>query len=65
MALRWFAGCSSYDISLNHGVHYQEKMKSVWFVVDLVNLCEELKNHFPSGYRYRTHSTHTKISERI
>ena len=30
MALRWFAGGSSYDIALYHGVHYQETMKSVW-----------------------------------
>ena len=50
MALAWFAGGSSYDISLNHCVHYQEIMKSVWIVVDLVNLCEELKIHFPSTY---------------
>ena len=50
MALRWFAGGCSYDISLNHGVHYQEVMKSVWIVVDLVNLCEELKIHFSSTH---------------
>ena len=43
MVLRWFAGGSSYRISLNHGVHYQEIMKSAWIVVDLVNLCKELK----------------------
>ena len=52
MALAWFAGGSSYDISLNHCVHYQEIMKSVWIVVDLVNLCEELKIHFPSTSKY-------------
>ena len=39
MAIQWFAGGSSYDIALNHDVNYQEMMKSVWTVVDLVNLC--------------------------
>ena len=43
MVLRWFAGGSSYRSSLNHDVQYQEIMKSAWIVVDLVNLCKELK----------------------
>ena len=58
MVLRWFAGGSSYDISLNHGVHYQEIMKGLWIVVDLVILCEELKSSLVSitlfeGNNYR------------
>ena len=57
MALRWFAGGSSYDIALYHGVHYQETMKSVWTIVDLVNLCEKIKIQFPS-----THTEQEKVA---
>ena len=57
MALRWFAGGSSFDIALYHGVHYQETMKSVWTIVDLVNLCEKIKIQFPS-----THTEQEKVT---
>jgi hypothetical protein len=39
IALRYFAGGSSYDICLAHGVSHSEVFKSVWLVVDAVNQC--------------------------
>ena len=50
MSIRWFAGGCAYDISEMHGVNYQEVMQSVWKIVDLVNMCEEIKIEFPSSY---------------
>ena len=47
MSISWFAGGCAYDISEIHGVNYQEVMMSVWKIVDLVNMCEEIKIEFP------------------
>ena len=58
MAIHWFAVGSSYDIAVNHGLYYQKIMKSVWIVVDLVNLCETIKNYFPS-----IHTEQEKVAE--
>ena len=48
MAIRWFVGGDRYDISQNHGVSTNEVMKSVWTIVDLVKMCEQIKINFPS-----------------
>jgi hypothetical protein len=50
IALRYFAGGSSYDISLTHGVSHTEVYKSVWLVVDAVNTCKKLNIEFPSDH---------------
>lgn len=53
MTIHWFALGSSYDITLNHDVQYQKIMKSVWMIVDLLNLCEKIKIQFPSTHTER------------
>ena len=50
MALRWFAGGDKGDIAPHHGVGFDEVMKSVWEVVDLVNKCEKLQFKFPDTH---------------
>ena len=50
IALRYFAGGSSYDISLTHGVSHTEVFNSVWLVVQAVNKCSELDIKFPSDH---------------
>ena len=57
MAIHQFAVGSSYDIAFNHGVQYQEIMKSVWMIFDLLNLCEKIKIQFPS-----THTEKEKVA---
>ena len=47
MALHWMAGGDKMDIAPNHGVGFDEVMKSVWAVVDAVNSCDDLKMKFP------------------
>ena len=58
MPIRWFAGGDQYDISQNHGVSTNEVMKSVWIIVDLVNMCEQIKIKFPS-----THADQEKVAD--
>jgi hypothetical protein len=50
IALRYFAGGSSYDISLTHGVSHTEVFNSVWIVVEAVNKCSEFDIKFPSDH---------------
>ena len=58
MAIRWFAGGDQYDISQNHGVSTNEVIKSVCNIVDLVNICEQIKIKFPS-----THADQEKLAD--
>jgi hypothetical protein len=50
IALRYFSGRSSYDISLTHGVSHTEVYKSVWLIVDTINTCKKLNIEFPSDH---------------
>jgi hypothetical protein len=50
IALRYFAGGSSYDIALTHGVSHTEVYVSIWRVVDAVNKCSELDIDFPKDH---------------
>jgi hypothetical protein len=45
-ALRYFAGCSVYDIALIHGISVTEVHQSIWQVVNAVNNCSKLKFEF-------------------
>ena len=49
MALRYFAGGSSYDIMCVFCVSYSEVLKSVWIIVDAVNVCPEFLISYPSS----------------
>ena len=46
MAIRFFAGGSVYDISVNHGVGVTEVYKSVSKVIKAINSCPELEIEF-------------------
>lgn len=47
-ALWYFAGGSSYDITLVHGISHSEVFNSIWKIVDAANGCEKLEFSFPS-----------------
>jgi hypothetical protein len=46
-ALRYFAGGSSYDIMVVHGISHSSLFQSVWLVVDAIHSCKELQISFP------------------
>ena len=48
MAIRWMASGDKLYIAPNHGVEWNEVMKSIWEVVDKMSCCESLKHRFPS-----------------
>jgi hypothetical protein len=50
MALRYFAGGDPLDISDFHGVHDDEVLRSVWFVVDAIHASPELNIKFPESH---------------
>lgn len=50
MALRYFCGGCPHDIALAHGVHAKEVLKSVWYVVDAVNMTNSMSIKFPSTH---------------
>mmetsp|Transcript_13429 Transcript_13429/g.25216 ORF Transcript_13429/g.25216 Transcript_13429/m.25216 type:complete len:487 (+) Transcript_13429:1058-2518(+) len=51
MALRYFCGGDPQDIGLAHGVNgTTEVLKSVWFVVDAVNLTSSMNIKFPVSH---------------
>ncbi len=47
MSIAIFLWGSSYDLMVNFGISHPESMKSVWFVVEVVNQVEEFCIHFP------------------
>ena len=49
-ALRYFAGGSTYDISVVHGIGVTDVFRSVWQVVDAVNACPQLAFSYPSDH---------------
>lgn len=49
-ALRYFAGGSSYDISVAHGISHSEVFNSIWKVVDAVQHSPELSFAFPEAH---------------
>lgn len=50
VALRYFSGGGSDDVSLAHGMSHSEVCKSVWLVVDAANKCDELKMSYPADH---------------
>lgn len=51
MALRYFCGGDPHDIGSNHGVNgTNEVLKSVWMVVDAVNLTPSMNIKFPTSH---------------
>ena len=51
MALRYFCGGDPHDIGLAHGVNgTNEVFKSVWFVVDAINLTNSMNIKFPTSH---------------
>ena len=48
MALSYFCGGCPHDIALAHGVNDEEVLKSVWDVVDAVNLTTSMNIKFPA-----------------
>ena len=51
MALRYCAGGDPADIADHHGVKTDELTKSIWNVVDAINLAPQLDIKFPSSHR--------------
>lgn len=51
IALRYFAGGSPLDIFPLYGVGCAEVYKSVWMIVDAVNLCPDLDFSFPADHQ--------------
>ena len=58
MVLRYFAGGSVYDIVLVHGVSHCQVFRSVWRVLDAINLHPGLAIKFPQG-----HAAQKKIAD--
>lgn len=50
VALRYFAGGSTYDLAVMHGISPNEVYKSVWAVLRAVNSCNELLIAFPANH---------------
>jgi hypothetical protein len=51
VSIRYYAGGSTYDIALVHGISQTEVYNLVWCVVDAVNQSPLLKNQFPEEHR--------------
>jgi DDE superfamily endonuclease len=50
VALRYFAGGSTYDLAVMHGISPNEVYKSVWMVLRAVNSCGHLQISFPADH---------------
>lgn len=50
MALRYFSGGDPKDIGPNHGVHWTEVLKSVWYVVDAIHKASSMNIKFPASH---------------
>ena len=48
--IRFFAGGDAYDIACMFGISHSSVFKSVDFVIEAVNKCDELKLEFPSDH---------------
>ena len=48
IAIRYFAGASPYDLMVIHGVGMTDVYKSIWLIVDAVNLCPSFRIVFPT-----------------
>ena len=53
IAIRYFAGASPSDLMSSHGVGYSDVYRSVWIIVDTINLCPDLSISFPSRSKQR------------
>lgn len=49
-AIRYFAGGSPYDIMCKYGLGHSDFFRSVWFVVDAVNMVQEFHISYPSSH---------------
>ena len=53
IAIRYFAGGSPCDLMSSHGVGYSDVYRSIWLIVDAINLCPDLSISFPSHSKQR------------
>ena len=53
IAIRYFAGGSPFDLMTSHGVGYSDVYRSIWIIVDMINICPNLSIKFPSRFKQR------------
>ena len=53
IAIRYFAGGSPCDLMSSHGVGYADVYRSIWLVVDTINMCPNLSISFPTRTKQR------------
>ena len=53
IAIRYFAGGSPYDLMSSHGVGYSDVYRSIWLIVDTINICPNLSISFPTRSKQR------------
>lgn len=50
VALRYFASGQALDLMIMFAISYTEVFRSVWLIVDAINICEDLSLSFPSDH---------------